>query len=162
MGLPRIHHLRRESFIPASIGEVFEFFADVRNLEAITPKWLRFRIITPTPVAMKEGALIEYRLSWWFIHLRWKTVISQWKPPHFFVDEQLNGPYKLWEHTHSFREENGGTRMFDSVRYELPLGVLGDIAHRLRVRRDLQRIFDYRAEVIHGHFSRPTTSLQEK
>ena len=79
---------------------------------------------------------------------RWKTVITQWKPPHFFVDQQLSGPYTGWEHTHSFQEEDGGTRMFDSVRYELPLGVLGEMAHRMRVRQDLERIFDYRAEVI--------------
>jgi ligand-binding SRPBCC domain-containing protein len=154
MGSRQVHHLRRELFIPAPIEEVFDFFSDVRNLEAITPKWLHFRIVTPTPIAMQEGALIEYRLSWWFVHLRWKTVISQWKPPHFFVDNQLSGPYRLWEHTHSFREEDGGTRMFDSVRYELPFGVFGGIAHWLRVRRDLNRIFDHRAEVIQERFSR--------
>jgi ligand-binding SRPBCC domain-containing protein len=149
----RVHHLRREMLIPAPIAEVFEFFADVRNLEAITPGWLRFRILTPTPIEMEDGALIEYRLSWWFVHLRWKTVIDQWKPPHFFVDRQLSGPYTRWEHTHSFQEGDGGTRMFDSVRYELPFGVLGDMAHRLRVRQDLERIFDYRAEVIQQKFS---------
>src|SRR5690349_19725660 len=98
----RVHHLRREMLIPAPIAEVFEFFADVRNLEAITPGWLRFRILTPTPIEMEDGALIEYRLSWWFVHLRWKTVIDQWKPPHYFVDRQLSGPYTRWEHTHSF------------------------------------------------------------
>lgn len=153
MDLARVHHLRRELFIPAPIGEVFKFFADVGNLEAITPEWLRFHILTPAPVAMQEGALIEYRLSWWLIRLRWKTMISQWKPPHFFVDEQLSGPYRFWEHTHSFREEKGGTRMFDSVRYGLPFGVLGDVAHWLRVKRDLERIFDYRAEVIQRQFA---------
>jgi len=150
----RIHHLRRELFVPAPIAEVFEFFADVRNLEVITPDWLRFRILTPTPIFMEDGALIEYRLAWGPVRLRWKTVISQWKPPHFFVDKQLSGPYTRWEHTHSFREEDGGTRMFDSVRYELPLGILGEMAHRIRVRRDLERIFDYRAEVIQREFAR--------
>ena len=154
MSLRRVHHLRREQFIAAPIGDVFEFFADVRNLEAITPKWLRFRILTPTPVHLEEGALIEYRLSWWFVHLRWKTVIAQWEPPHLFADNQLSGPYRLWEHTHSFREEDGGTRMFDTIRYELPLGPLGEMAHWLRVRQDLERIFDYRAEVIQQYFTR--------
>jgi ligand-binding SRPBCC domain-containing protein len=150
--LPRAYYLHREQFIPAPIEEVFDFFSDVRNLEAITPKWLRFRILTPTPIAMRAGAVIEYRLSWGFIGLRWKTVISQWKPPHFFVDEQQRGPYRVWQHTHSFREEPDGTRMFDTVHYELPFGLLGKLAHTLRVKRDLQRIFDYRAEVIQEYF----------
>ncbi len=148
------YRLEREQWIPAPLGEVFEFFSDVRNLEAITPSWLRFRIVTPTPVTLKEGALIEYRLSWWIAHLRWKTRIVEWRPPHSFVDEQLSGPYRRWEHTHSFREEPGGTRMFDTVRYELPWGMLGRLAHRVRVRGDLERIFDYRARVIRARFAR--------
>ena len=97
---------------------------------------------------MHQGAEIEYQLAWRFIGLRWKTEIRQWRPPHFFVDVQVRGPYKLWEHTHSFEAKDGCTRMLDAVRYQLPLGVLGEVAHALRVRRDLNKIFDFRASTI--------------
>ena len=143
-----LYELHREQVIPRPIEEVFAFFSDVRNLEAITPPWLNFRILTPAPIHMEPGAEIEYGLAWRFIRLRWKTAIRQWKPPDFFVDVQLRGPYRVWEHTHSFRSEDASTRMSDSVRYQLPLGMLGRMAHALRVRRDLDRIFDYRADTI--------------
>jgi ligand-binding SRPBCC domain-containing protein len=143
-----LYQLQREQLISCPIEDVFAFFADVRNLEAITPSWLNFRILTPLPIQMQPGAEIEYQLAWRFIRLRWKTVIQEWKPPNFFVDVQSRGPYRMWEHTHTFRSEAAGTRMLDSVRYQLPLGVFGRIAHSLRVRRDLNRIFDYRAETI--------------
>jgi ligand-binding SRPBCC domain-containing protein len=149
----RLYYLRREQWIPRPIEEVFDYFCDARNLETITPPWLKFRVLTPGPVEMKPGTEIRYRLSWWFIRIPWKTVIRQWQPPHYFMDEQAMGPYRRWEHTHSFRSEKGGTRMFDSVRYELPFGWLGAIAHSLRVRRDLEKIFDYRAESIGKRFA---------
>ena len=146
--MSKLYHLQREQVIPCPVEEVFAFFADVRNLEAITPRWLNFRILTPAPIHMQPGAEIEYQLAWRFIRLRWKTAIRQWEPPHFFVDVQSRGPYRLWEHTHTFRSEDGCTRMFDTVRYQLPLGILGRCAHALRVRHDLDRIFDYRAGTI--------------
>ena len=150
--MSRIYEIRRQQWVPCPVEEVFEFFCNPRNLEALTPPWLSFRILS-VPEKLEEGARIEYRLAWRAVALRWSTIISQWSPPHSFVDVQLRGPYRLWEHTHSFAGEGGGTRLFDTVRYELPFGVLGRIAHFLRVRADLQRIFDYRAQAVARQFS---------
>jgi ligand-binding SRPBCC domain-containing protein len=137
--------LQREQTIPRPIEAVFAFFADAKNLEAITPPWLAFRILTPGPVSMGEGARIFYRLRWHGIPLRWLTEIRRWNPPVAFIDEQLQGPYQLWHHAHQFESVPGGTRMRDVVQYALPFGLLGRVAHAAWVRRDLQTIFDYRA-----------------
>lgn len=137
--------LQREQTIPRPIDEVFAFFADAHNLEAITPPWLGFRILTPAPIAMREGMRILYRLRWHRLPLRWTTEIRRWDPPRLFVDVQQRGPYRLWEHTHEFEPVPGGTRMRDTVEYALPFGLLGRLAHAGWVRRDLQTIFDYRA-----------------
>ena len=131
--------------LPLRIGEVFLFFSDVSNLERITPPELCFQIVTPQPVAMGEGCLIDLRLRLFRIPFSWQTGIARWDPPHQFVDEQLRGPYKLWIHTHSFSEENGSTTIADEVRYQLPLWPLGEVAHPL-VRAQLQKIFLYREE----------------
>lgn len=144
-----VHTLHREQRLPGTPEEIFPFFADAGNLEAITPPWLRFRIVTPRPIAMHEGALIEYRLRLRGLPIRWRTRIDAWEPGVRFVDRQLSGPYRLWHHTHTFAPDGGGhTLMRDVVRYALPLGPLGEIAHRLLVRSDLQRIFDHRAQRI--------------
>lgn len=148
----KIYQLQREQVIPCRIEEVFEFFADVHNLEAITPGWLNFRILTPGPIELRAGTEIEYQLAWHFIRLRWKTAIREWAPPARFVDVQVRGPYRLWEHTHSFRADGAQTHMVDAVRYQLPLGPLGQLANAIRVGRDLERIFDYRAETIDRSF----------
>lgn len=125
------------------IGNVFAFFADPGNLEAITPPWLRFRIRTPPPIEMRAGTLIDYRLRLHCIPMRWRTEISVWEPPFRFVDRQLRGPYDLWEHTHTFTECAGGTLVSDSVRYRVPGGRL---VETLFVERDLRRIFQYRRD----------------
>jgi ligand-binding SRPBCC domain-containing protein len=150
--------LEREQFLPRPIGEVFEFFSDARNLEALTPTWLSFRILTPAPIQMAEGAVLEYELRWRFFGVKWRTEIASWQPPHRFCDVQVKGPYKLWRHTHSFRAVAGGTMMSDRVEYELPFGPLGTLAHALRVRRDLDRIFDYRRSAIIGALEGRTAS----
>jgi ligand-binding SRPBCC domain-containing protein len=136
--------LHREQTIPRPIDTVFAFFADAKNLEAITPPWLAFRILTPDPVSMGEGTHIAYRLRWHGIPLPWLTEIRRWNPPVEFIDEQLQGPYQFWQHTHRFESVPGGTRMRDVVQYALPFGLLGRVAHASWVRRDLQTIFDYR------------------
>ena len=140
------HVLTREQILPGAPDEVFGFFADAANLEAITPPWLRFRIVTPKPIHMAAGTLIEYRLALHRIPIRWLTRIEVWEPGERFVDVQLRGPYRLWHHTHSFEARDGGTLVRDRVRYALPLGPLGELAHRALVRRDLERIFDFRHE----------------
>jgi ligand-binding SRPBCC domain-containing protein len=146
-----VHTLRREQRLPRPIDEVFAFFADARNLEAITPPLLRFRVLTPEPIRMGPGALIRYRLRVRRVPVGWLTVIREWDPPRRFVDEQLRGPYALWHHTHTFSalpDGEGATLMRDEVRYALPLGMLGELARRLFVGRDVEAIFDYRAKRI--------------
>ncbi len=142
--------LRREQRLPGTPAEVFPFFADAHNLEAITPPWLSFHVVTPAPVELRAGALIEYRLRLHGLRIAWLTRIEEWVPGVRLVDVQLSGPYRLWHHTHEFAPDgdDDATIMRDVVRYALPWGPLGAIAHALLVRRDLERIFDHRrAEV---------------
>lgn len=141
----RVYTLERAQVLPGTPEEVFAFFADARNLEAITPPFLRFSAITPGPIEMGAGTLIQYRLRLRGVPLNWLTSIQAWEPPHRFVDVQVRGPYALWHHTHALEAHADGTLMRDVVRYALPLGPLGALAHRLFVGRDVERIFDYRA-----------------
>lgn len=145
----RVHVLHREQLLPHPPAAVFPFFADARNLEAITPPLLRFRVTTPEPITMAAGTLLDYRLSIHGIPVRWRTLIEDWAPPHRFVDRQLRGPYARWHHTHAFRPApGGGTLMTDTVRYAIGYGPLGELARRLNVTRDVEQIFDHRAEAI--------------
>ena len=148
-----IYHLQRRQRIACPLDKVFSFFADARNLEALTPPWLNFRILTPGPIEMKAGAEILYQISWHFLRMRWKTEIVEWQPNRFFVDVQARGPYRSWHHTHSFAADGEGTLITDTVKYEMPFGIAGRLAHRLRVRRDLERIFDYRAAQVAASFA---------
>ena len=143
-----VYTLERELFVPLPIERVFDFFSRAENLERITPAWLNFRIVTPLPIEMKPGARIQYALRLRGIPLRWLTEIEVWNPPHEFVDVQLKGPYRLWHHTHRFREVEGSTLMTDTVRYALPFGPLGRLANKLQVAADVTRIFDYRAREV--------------
>ena len=153
---PRLHVLERSQIVASPLERTFAFFAETGNLERITPPWLRFRILTPRPIAMREGLLIEYRLSLHGLPLRWRTSIVRWEPGSAFVDVQLRGPYAFWEHTHTFEPVPGGTQIRDRVRYRLPLGPLGELAHRLLVARELERIFDYRRDSVARELGYPT------
>jgi ligand-binding SRPBCC domain-containing protein len=150
----KVHLLEREQHVPASPEAVFAFFADARNLEAITPPWLGFRVLTPGPIEMRPGALIEYRLALHRVPVRWLTRIEEWAPGRSFVDAQVRGPYRLWHHTHTFTPADGGTLVGDRVRYALPLGPLGELARVALVRRDLGRIFDFREAAIRRRFTK--------
>jgi len=140
-----------EQRLPYPVERVFAFFARAENLERITPPELRFRIATPIPTALAAGARIDYRLSLFAIPFAWRSVITEWDPPRAFTDEQVKGPYALWIHRHTFEPDSGGTVIRDHVRYKLPLGAWGDLAHPL-VRRQLARIFDYRRRAVDAAF----------
>ena len=147
-----VHHLQREQFVPTPLDDVFPFFADPANLAALTPPSLCFEILTPRPLTMKAGAVIDYRIRLGPLPVRWRTLITTFEPPHRFVDEQLRGPYDLWHHTHTFVERDGGTVLGDHVVYALPLGPLGEFAHALDVRRRLNAIFAYRRRIVAERF----------
>lgn len=154
------HVLERVQLIPRPRGEVFPFFADARNLERITPPWLRFRIVTEGEIRMAPGTLIDYRLSLYGVRFSWRTRIERFEPGVAFVDLQVRGPYRLWHHTHTFEDAQGGaaTRMTDRVEYELPMGPLGSVAHAAFVRHALGRIFDYRREAVERALAREVTA----
>ena len=133
--------LEAECFVPLPRETVFEFFQDAHNLEELTPPFLRFNVLTPRPIAMGSGTLIDYRLRLRGLPFRWRTEILDWNPPHSFVDNQVRGPYLRWHHTHEFHEVNGGTRCTDRVLYRV-LG--GALIQRLFVQGDVERIFQYR------------------
>ena len=143
-----IHTLERKLCVSQPLHTVFDFFSRAENLEKITPPWMHFRILTTLPVEMKKGANIEYSIRVRGIPLRWHTLIEEWSPPYRFVDVQAKGPYKLWHHTHTFEEFEGGTAIMDTVRYQLPFGPLGELVHALRVKSDVEQIFDYRSKQV--------------
>jgi hypothetical protein len=140
----KTHILLAEQFVARPLFEVFEFFSRPENLARITPPSLGFVILTPSPIEMKAGTLIDYTIRLAGIPLRWRTLISVYDPPNRFVDEQLKGPYAYWHHTHRFSSVEGGTMIHDEIRYALPFGPFGMLAHCLFVRRNLERIFSYR------------------
>lgn len=147
-----MHTLDRRQTVAAPLEEVFAFFADPGNLARITPPWLSFRIHGEAPRPLAVGSRIEYRIRWGLVRLGWVTRITHWDPPVEFADLQEKGPYAAWIHTHRFRAEGSGVIMEDHVEYALPFGPLGRLVHALRVRRQLEAIFDYRRETIAALF----------
>jgi ligand-binding SRPBCC domain-containing protein len=135
--------------LPRPPEQVFAFFADAANLEQITPPQLRFKILTPGPLVMREGLLIDYRLRVRGLGVRWQSQITVWDPPRRFVDVQRRGPYRRWVHEHRFIDLGGSTRVEDRVEYQVPGG---PIVHRMLVARDLRRIFNYRVGVLEERF----------
>ena len=136
--------LERTQVVPVPIDEAFAFFAEARNLEAITPPWLRFRIVA-APARLARGAHLTYRLRLFGVPIRWRTEIVAWQPPHGFTDLQRSGPYPLWEHTHRLTSVDGGTEIYDHVAYRVPLEPLASLVAPLTVARWLDAIFDHRA-----------------
>lgn len=149
--------LTRDLTLGQPRSRVFEFFADAANLGKITPPELQFQILTPLPLEMRVGARIEYTIRLWGVPMLWKTVIEEWNPPISFIDRQEEGPYDVWIHRHSFEDGGGETRMRDEVRYALPGRRFGDLAHPL-IRRQLDRIFDFREEAVRGYFGENATT----
>lgn len=139
-----VHRLERRQYLDHPLEEVFGFFAAARNLERITPPWLRFEVLTPEPVEMVVGSVIDYRLHLHGVPLGWTSQIEVWEPGRQFVDRALRGPFSLWHHRHRFAASGEGTIVTDEVHYAPPFGVLGELSHPLLVARDLRGIFDHR------------------
>ena len=144
--------INMKQYINKPLDVVFEFFSKPENLEMITPKSLSFNILTPTPIKMGKGSLIDYTIRLFGIPIHWRTLISDYEPPFRFVDQQIKGPYTFWHHTHMFQAVEGGVEIIDQVKYSLPLGWLGTLAHAIWVRKDLEQIFEYRKTVIQNYF----------
>jgi ligand-binding SRPBCC domain-containing protein len=153
--MTRSYRLLRTQTIPRPRDEVFAFFSDASNLQRITPPFVGFEIVTRGPLVIEAGTCIDYRLKLYGIPVRWKTRIETFVPGALFTDVQVSGPYRRWHHTHAFTDMDVGTRMDDTVDYELPFGLLGAIARALFVARSLEKIFDYRAEQIRAMFGPP-------
>jgi ligand-binding SRPBCC domain-containing protein len=145
-----IYTLEQEQWLPAPRAVVFPFFADAANLQAITPPWVGFEILSPLPIEMRAGAVIDYRIRIHHLPIKWRTEITAWDPPSGFVDEQRRGPYRRWIHTHTFEEKDGGTLCRDHVEYAVPGGAL---VHALFVGPDVRRIFAYRRDYLARRFA---------
>lgn len=141
------HTLSTRLEIPLPVDTVFEFFSRAENLQRLTPPELQFQILTPTPIEIRQGTLIDYQLGLFGLKFRWKTEITNWDPPHQFIDVQLRGPYREWIHTHRFIPTSKGTAILDDVQYQLPFSPLGDLAYPI-VRLQLARIFAYRQTAV--------------
>ncbi len=149
----KIYTLTRTQFVPKPLYKVFGFFSKPENLEILTPDNIRFQILTPSPLMMKEGSVLDYAITIFGLPVRWTTMITQYDSPHTFVDIQLHGPYSYWHHTHTFTETLGGTIIQDTVKYSLPFGFIGVLAHGVVIRRQLENIFTHRGEIIDTIFS---------
>jgi ligand-binding SRPBCC domain-containing protein len=143
-------HLERDIWLPRPLDEIFAFFSNAANLEVLTPPWLHFRILTPKPIAMHDGTLIDYRIRVHGIPISWQSEITSWNPPNHFVDVQRRGPYTQWRHTHSFADVDGGTRVADSVEFDVPFA----FAVGWFVKRDVEKIFAFRTEALQKRFAR--------
>lgn len=153
--LVKLHRLKTLQRLPIRIEEAWSFFSDPQNLRAITPPWLDFQVTSDMPERMHAGMIVSYTVRPMLkIPVRWVTEITHVNEPHFFVDEQRFGPYRLWHHQHHFRPIAGGVEMEDLVHYVLPFGPLGSLVHAVQVRKQLKEIFDYRYQVLEEHFGK--------
>jgi len=144
--------LHAEQWLPCPRENLFEFFSDAFQLEALTPPLLRFQVLTPPPIVIRSGTLIDYKLRLHGIPIRWQSEISEWEPPVRFVDRQTRGPYRRWRHEHRFAEQDGGTLVIDHVEYRAPGGSL---VNRLFVVPDLRKIFGFRMRKLQELFGQP-------
>ena len=149
---PKIYTFYKEQFVPSDLDTVFEFFSRPENLEKITPSSMGFNIITPTPIDMKEGAIIDYTVKIMAVPMRWRTMITSYKKNEYFVDEQLKGPYSYWYHKHTFKEVEGGVLIIDEITYALPIQAFRLIVHPVLIKPQLNQIFNFRFQTIKDKF----------
>ena len=150
----KVFKLKYTQVIKSDINKVFDFFSDPENLSLITPKKLDFKILTPMPVNMREGQLIDYTIKVLKVRIRWRTIITEYVPKKKFIDQQLKGPYSMWHHSHEFIEKNGSVNMIDTIHYAMPFGFIGSFINMIWVRKDLDEIFKYRSMTIKKYFER--------
>ena len=148
----KIYSLKYKQIIKKDINEVFAFFSNPENLKKITPEKLNFKILTPSPIVMKNGQLIDYTIKIFGIKIRWTTLITEYIPNKMFIDQQLSGPYSMWHHKHEFNIIDSGVEVIDTIHYVVPFRFLGRIVNYLFIKNDLNQIFSYRCEVIDKHF----------
>ena len=146
-------------FIDKPLDVVFSFFAKPENLRRITPSTLDFQILTPTPISMVKGTVIDYNIKVMGIRVHWRTLITSYNPPNQFVDEQTKGPYLLWIHTHTFKVKDEGVEIHDCIEYSIPMGLLGRFVHFLWIKRKLDQIFDFRRRKIEEIFNSDISSV---
>ena len=144
----KLYELNKTQLINDSIDNVFDFFSKPENLKTITPEKLSFKILTPTPIVMDKGTVIDYTIRLFGIQIHWRTLITKYNPPYEFVDEQIKGPYNFWHHTHKFKKVDGGVEILDRVIYSIPMGIIGSVLYFIWIKRDLEKIFLHRKEVI--------------
>lgn len=149
-----IHQYKTTQFLPININLAWDFFSTPLNLPIITPPELDFKILTKTNIDKAyEGMIIDYTVKPLFgIPMHWQTKICSVIEKKSFADKQLKGPYKLWHHTHTFEEQNGGVLMTDVINYQLPFGFIGNIAHSLFIKKKIENIFNYRRKVLEEKF----------
>lgn len=147
------HFLKSQIQINKPIGEVFQFFSKAENLNLLTPPELNFKIITPLPIVLNCGAIIDYRIQLSGFPFSWKTEITKWNPPNQFVDTQLQGPYQTWIHEHKFESKDGYTIMHDLVEYKAKGWIFEPLIHRFFVAKRVKKIFAYRTLQINRLFN---------
>ena len=140
--------------ISKNISEVFDFFSKPENLSTITPPKMNFHILTPSPINMKKGALIDYTINIMFISMRWRTLITKYDYPNLFVDQQIKGPYSFWHHTHTFKTKGSGTIITDKLIYGIPFGLVGRLMNFIYIQHDIKNIFQYRHKILNDIFSK--------
>jgi ligand-binding SRPBCC domain-containing protein len=149
-----IYYFKTEHLLPISIEMAWSFFSSAKNLALITPPEMEFKILTKLDdKEIYEGLLIDYTVKPVLgIPLNWQTEIFKVDKPHSFADRQLKGPYKIWEHTHTFIQKENGTLMIDELKYQIPLGILGDLAHSIFVKKKVTEIFKFRERALEKIF----------
>lgn len=154
--MPAIHTFSCKTLLQAPVEDVFQFFCSIENLEKMTPSSLRFETLTPKPIRIQQGSIIDHRIHLHGIPMRWRTEICVWEPPNRFVDRQLIGPYSLWEHEHRFEFLDGSTQMTDTVRYRSKGWLFEPLIERFFVRKQVEAIFQHRTERIQALFGNST------
>jgi len=147
-----VRKLIRESIINRQRDEVFDFFSRAENLNILTPPELHFEILSPLPILIQKGTLIDYRIKLNGIHFKWRTEIINWDPPHSFSDRQVFGPYKIWLHDHIFTANGAKTIMTDKLEFLAPGWIAEPLVYSLFVRKNLKKILDYREEKLQSIF----------